>query len=363
VVTKDQVLEALRDVEDPEVHKSIVEMDMVRSIDIEGSHVRVEVLLTIRGCPLRTTIENNVRERLLELEDVATVDVTIGNMSDEERAAFTAKLRGEQPGAPKAPPALLQPDNNVMFIAIASGKGGVGKSTVTANLGRALADAGLRVGIIDADIYGFSIPGIFGVKQQKPTIIDELIIPLEVHGVKLISMHFFVPDGNPVVWRGPMLGKMLRNFFGEVHWGDVDVILLDLPPGTGDVALDVHSLLPKSKELIVTTPQASAADVAVRAGIMGLRTNHEIVGVVENMAYYECDGCGKKTYLFGKDGGDRVAENLKTDVIARIPMASMENQSLALFDPGTPQYTEYQKLAASVMERTGLQAQAVAAAH
>lgn len=355
MVTKEQILEALRDVEDPEVHRSIVEMDMVRTVEIEGSHVRVEVLLTIRGCPLRTTIENNVRARLLQVDGIRTVDVVIGNMSDEERAAFTAKLRGQDPGATQVAPALLQPENNVTFLAVASGKGGVGKSTVTANLARAMAASGLRVGIIDADIYGFSIPGIFGVKQQKPTIIDELIIPIEVHGVKLISMHFFVPDGNPVVWRGPMLGKMLRNFFGEVHWGDIDVILLDLPPGTGDVALDVHALLPKSKELIVTTPQASAADVAVRAGIMGLRTNHEIVGVVENMAYFECKDCGKKTYLFGKEGGDRVADNLRTEVIARIPIASMEHQALALFEPGTPQYKAYEGLAETVTKRLGLQ--------
>lgn len=353
MITQDQVLHALRDVEDPEIHKSIVELDMVRNIQIDGGNISLEVVLTIRGCPLRTVIEKDVTDRLMALPGVEHVSVNIGHMTDEERAAFTAKLRGKPAPGQTVPP-LLDPNKNTLFLAVASGKGGVGKSTVTANLGRALANHGLKVAIIDADIYGFSIPGIFGVKAQKPTVIDDLILPIEVDGVKIISMQFFVPDNNPVVWRGPMLGKMLRNFFGEVHWGDVDVVLLDLPPGTGDIALDVHTILPKSKELIVTTPQASASDVAVRAGIMGLRTNHEIVGVVENMAYYECDDCGHRAYLFGKGGGERVATELKTEVLVQVPIASMADQSHALFDPDTPQGEAYHALAEAVIRRTGL---------
>ncbi|GMA50426.1 hypothetical protein GCM10025857_17830 [Alicyclobacillus contaminans] len=249
-------------------------------------------------------------------------------------------------------------DDRILFLAVASGKGGVGKSTVTANLAVALARAGLRVGVVDADIYGFSIPSIFGIKQQRPTVINDLIIPIEVEGVKLISMHFFVPENNPVVWRGPMLGKMLRNFFGEVHWGELDVMLLDLPPGTGDVAMDVHQLLPKSKELIVTTPQKNAAEVAVRAGVMGIRTNHEIVGVVENMSYFECPGCGEKAYLFGRGGGDEVAQALRTEVLAQIPVASMDEglQRRALFAEETPQGQAYSRLAREVIRRTGLHA-------
>jgi ATP-binding protein involved in chromosome partitioning len=353
VVTKEQILSALRDVEDPEVHKSIVELEMVRDIQIQGTHVSLEVVLTIRGCPLRTTIENAVKEKLLALDGVESVDVKIGTMTDAERAKFTEKLRGK-PVESEAVPAILGPDSKVVSIAVASGKGGVGKSTVTANLARALAREGLRVGVVDADIYGFSIPSIFGVKDKRPTVIDDLILPIEVEGVKLISMHFFVPDNNPVVWRGPMLGKMLRNFFATVHWGDLDVILLDLPPGTGDVALDVHNLLPKSKELIVTTPQSDAADVAVRAGLMGMRTNHEILGVVENMAYYECPGCGEKAYLFGQGGGERVAKALRTEVIAEVPMADMTKHQ-ALFEEGSPQYEVYRKLAKTVMKKAALQ--------
>ncbi|MCF8565974.1 Mrp/NBP35 family ATP-binding protein [Alicyclobacillus tolerans] len=350
MVSKEQVLEVLRDVEDPEVHKSIVELDMVKNLVIQDSHISVEVLLTISGCPLRNTIEQAVTEKLLSLEGVKTVDVKIGSMNDEQRAQFTQKLRGKP--EERSTPALLKPDTDVVFLAIASGKGGVGKSTVTANLARAMAKQGLRVGIIDADIYGFSIPSIFGVRERKPTVIDDLIMPIEVDGVKLISMHFFVPENNPVVWRGPMLGKMLRNFFGEVHWGDLDVVLLDLPPGTGDVALDVHQLLPKSKELIVTTPQMNAAEVAIRAGLMGLRTNHEVVGVVENMAYFECGNCGDKTYLFGRGGGEEVARGLRTSVLAQVPIAALE--TTALFKDGTRQAEVFADLAKEVSKRIGL---------
>lgn len=351
MVTKEQVLEALRDVEDPEIHKSIVELEMVKNIVIEEEVVHLEVLLTITNCPLRTTIEQSVNQKLMALPGVTQVDLTIGSMSDEERAKFTEKLRGRP--EPTAAPAILNPDNGVVFIAVASGKGGVGKSTVTANLGVSLARKGLRVGIIDADIYGFSIPALFGVKGQRPTVIDDLIIPIESHGVKLISMHFFVPDSNPVVWRGPMLGKMLRNFFGEVHWGNVDVILLDLPPGTGDIALDVHQLLPKSKEIIVTTPQSNAADVAVRAGVMGLRTNHEILGVIENMSYLDCGNCGERQYVFGQGGGARVADELRTSVLAQIPIA-MGDGTIGIFEVGSAQEQAFATVADDIMRMTEL---------
>jgi len=352
VVTKQQVLDALRDVEDPEIHKSIVELEMVRKLEVENGHVTVEIALTIGGCPLRDTIEQSVKEKLLALDGVTSVNVTLGSMTQEERAKFTAKLRGPQ--SAKTLPRLLQPDVETQFFAVTSGKGGVGKSTVTANLARELALLGLKVGVVDADIYGFSLPGIFGVKKQRPTVIDNLIIPIEVEGIKLISMDFFVPANNPVVWRGPMLGKMLENFFGEVHWGNLDVVLLDLPPGTGDVSLDVHQMLPKSKSILVTTPQAEAADVAVRAGLMGLRTNHEIIGVVENMAYFQCPGCGEKTYLFGKGGGDKVAGELNTEVIARIPMAAMVEGGTSLFNLESPQRDAFAGLARTVAQRAGL---------
>lgn len=364
MVTKEQILDVLRDVEDPEVHKSIVELDMVNKIDIDGSTVTVEVLLTIRGCPLRTVIEQDVEERLLSLDGVAKANVTIGHMSDEQRATFAAKVRGG--GAPKTGPTteqqvppLLRGDRSIEFLAVTSGKGGVGKSTVTANLAVAMAKEGVRVALIDADIYGFSIPSIFGVTDRKPTVVDELIFPLEVQGVKLISMHFFVPKDTPVVWRGPMLGKMLKNFFGQVHWDEVDVVLIDMPPGTGDMALDIHTMLPNSKQLIVTTPQESASEVAVRAGLMGVRTNHEVIGVIENMAYYQCDSCGDPAYIFGRGGAAKVAEQLQTEIIAEIPIANLDKQKYALFTEDSLQGGVYTKLASRVSQRLGLRARAL----
>ena len=212
---------------------------------------------------------------------------------------------------------LLAPDSKTQFIAITSGKGGVGKSTITVNLAVALARKGKKVGIIDADIYGFSIPDMMGI-EQRPTVIDDVILPVEKHGVKVMSMGFFVQDNSPVIWRGPMLGKMLRNFFSEVHWGELDYMILDLPPGTGDVALDVHTLIPTCKEIIVTTPHATAAFVAARAGTMAIQTKHEILGVVENMAYYQLPD-GSKDYIFGRGGGEKLAKVLKTELLAQIP--------------------------------------------
>ena len=353
-VTREAVLEALRVVEDPDVHKSIVEMDMVKTIDIVGGRVGVEILLTIHGCPLRTVIEKQVRDAVLSVKGVTEVQVAIGTMNDEERERFAAKLRGKD--AQAAVPPLLRPETDTTFIAVASGKGGVGKSTVTANLGVALARAGYRVGIVDADIYGFSLPNIFGIADIKPAVVSNLIMPVQTHGVRVVSMQFFVPAKRPVIWRGPMLGKMLRNFFQEVHWGDLDVMLLDLPPGTGDVALDIHGMLPKSRELIVTTPHPNAADVAVRAGLMARQVNHDILGVVENMAYYACGHCGERTYLFGEGGGRQVAEALGTDLVAQIPLAVAQSGT-GIFSEGSELAAVFDDLARQLVDRTALRPQ------
>lgn len=352
IVTKEAVLEALRVVEDPDVHRSIVEMEMVKTIDISGGHVFVEVNLTIPGCPLRTRIEREVQEALKEVPGVTEVDVAIGTMTDEERQRFAGKLRGQDEPSQTSP--LLSPDTSTQFVAVASGKGGVGKSTVTANLAVALANQGYRVGVIDADIYGFSLPNIFGVPDVKPAIVENLIMPVQTHGVNLVSMHFFVPENRPVIWRGPMLGKMLRNFFQEVHWADIDVMLLDLPPGTGDVALDVHQMLPKSKELIVTTPQENAADVAVRAGLMALQTNHEVLGVIENMAYFQCGHCGERTYLFGTGGGERVAQELQTMLMGQIPVGTAMEGTQGLFTTESVQGEAFAILAQELAQSLGL---------
>ncbi|GBF12074.1 Mrp/NBP35 family ATP-binding protein [Tepidibacillus sp. HK-1] len=356
MITKEQILEALKGVEDPEIHRSVVELDMVRNIEINEDHVRLEIVLTIQGCPLKATIGQDV-EKALKAIGAKEVDLTFGSMTDEERTALAEKLHGNkntvslnpQKGSP-----LLAPDSKTKFIAVTSGKGGVGKSTVSVNLAVALARTGKKVGLIDADIYGFSVPDMMGI-EFRPTVIDNVILPVERFGVRVMSMGFFVEDNTPVIWRGPMLGKMLKNFFEEVHWGELDYLVLDLPPGTGDMALDVHSTIPQSKEIIVTTPHATAAFVAARAGTMALKTNHEIIGVVENMSYFECES-GKREYIFGKDGGKKLAEELNTELIAQIPIGAPDREDEEEFAPSVyPQGSVtgeiYQQLAQKIIEK------------
>ncbi|WP_339060604.1 Mrp/NBP35 family ATP-binding protein [Tepidibacillus marianensis] len=356
MITKEQILEVLKGVEDPEIHRSVVELDMVRNIAIDGDKVSLEIVLTIQGCPLKVTIQKDVEDAIKAL-GANEVDVVFGSMTDEERVALAKKLQGPkntvsltpQKGSP-----LLESGSKTKFIAVTSGKGGVGKSTVSVNLAVALAGAGKKVGLIDADIYGFSVPDMMGI-ENKPTVIDNLILPVGRFGVQVMSMGFFVPDNSPVIWRGPMLGKMLKTFFDEVHWDDLDYMVLDLPPGTGDMALDVHSTIPHSKEIIVTTPHATAAFVAARAGTMALKTNHELLGVVENMSFYEC-GSGEKAYIFGKDGGKKLAEELGAELLLQIPLGAPERNDEEEFAPSV--YTQgskigelYQRLAQKVIEK------------
>lgn len=326
-LTEQQILEALKEVKDPELQISLVELNMIRNININGTKVALDVILTIQGCPLKATIHDDVANAIKAL-GATEVEVRFGAMTDEERAELSAKLRGGQTGPGEISP-LLRPDSPVTFIAITSGKGGVGKSTVTVNLATALARLGKRVGIVDADIYGFSVPDMMGI-EQRPTVIKDVVLPVERFGVKVISMGFFVEDNSPVIWRGPMLGKMLRNFFSEIHWGELDYLLLDLPPGTGDVALDVHQMIPQSKEIIVTTPHATAAFVAARAGAMAVKTGHEVLGIVENMSYFECGECGEREAIFGKGGGEKLAEELDTSLLAQIPLGQPD------YDPNDP---------------------------
>lgn len=317
-LTKDQVLEAVRNVHDPELNKSLVELNMIRNIKVtDNNKVFLEVILTISGCPLKLKIKEDVEKAILNI-GAEEVHVTFGAMSSEERAALSAQLRNSI-GPSKSIPNILSPDSSTNFIAVASGKGGVGKSTVAINLAVSLARLGKRVALIDADIYGFSVPDMMNIKQA-PVVIDDVILPVESHGVKVMSMGFFVSDNSPVVWRGPMLGKMLRNFLSEVHWGELDYMLLDLPPGTGDIALDVHALFPNCMELLVTTPQNTAAFVAARAGAMALNmTKHKLIGVIENMSWYETSN-GAYEYPFGEGGGKRLAEELGVPLLLQIPM-------------------------------------------
>ncbi|MCF6095282.1 Mrp/NBP35 family ATP-binding protein [Microaerobacter geothermalis] len=356
MLTKEKVLEALRGVEDPELRRSVVELNMVRNIKIDGDRVSLDIILTIQGCPLKAKIEDDIMKALKEI-GASHVDLRFGSMTDKERAELAAQLRGGQSQQPhQAISPLLAEGSKTTFIAVTSGKGGVGKSTVSANLAVSLARLGKKVGIIDADIYGFSIPDMMGI-EQRPTVLDQVILPVERHGVKVISMGFFVEDNSPIIWRGPLLGKMLRNFFTEVHWGELDYMILDLPPGTGDVALDVHTLIPQSKEIIVTTPHATAAFVAARAGAMAMKTNHEIIGVVENMAYFQCEGCERKEYIFGRGGGAKLAEQLRTELLAQIPIGQPETHpqekdfSPSIYKPETTIGGIYMELAKKVAER------------
>ena len=316
MVTESQVREALRNVLDPEIGRPIEDLGMLERIEIEDGLVRVHVLLTIAGCPLQERITGDVRAALAPL-GVERVEVRMTPMSEEQRAALVAKLRGSAPAMPQQ--RTFFTDGSTSVIAVASGKGGVGKSSVTVNLACALAAEGHRVGVLDADVWGFSVPRMLGVSGQ-PVGFNDMILPLESHGVKVISMGFFVPEDTPVIWRGPMLHKAIEQFLGDVYWGDLDVLLIDLPPGTGDVSISLASFLPGASMLVVTTPQEAARRVAERAGRMAERTNLRPIGVIENMSYFVCPHCGETTRIFGEGGGREAAEALGVPLLAEIPL-------------------------------------------
>ncbi len=313
---KDAILAELETVLDPEIRKPITELDMVRSVDVEeGGRAVVGIDLTTQGCPLRETITKDVKEAAGRVEGVTDVAVVMGVMTDEQRKNLQTKLRG---GVPEPIIPFSQPGSLTRVYAIASGKGGVGKSSVTANLAASMASTGLRVGIVDADIYGHSIPGMLGV-EQAPTRVEDMIMPPVAHDIKVISIGMFTQGNSPVVWRGPMMHRALQQFLADVYWGDLDVLLLDLPPGTGDVAISVAQLLPHSEIIVVTTPQAAAAEVAERSGTMALQTNQKVVGVIENMSFLELPD-GTRMDLFGAGGGEHVAAQLSTTLGYEVPL-------------------------------------------
>ena len=307
---------AVERVEDPEIHRSLGELGMVRDLTITDGSVAVLVALTIPGCPLKDQLQNDVTAAAMSVAGVTSVDVSFTSMTDEERAALSADLRG--PAGEAREITLAKAGSKTRVIGIASGKGGVGKSSVTANLAVALAQTGLRVGIIDADVWGFSIPKMMGI-ERPPTVLDDMLLPPEAHGVGVISMDFFVQPDQAVVWRGPMLHKALEQFLVDVHWGDLDFLLIDMPPGTGDVAISISQYLPRSEILVVTTPQPTAQRVAVRAGLMARKVNQDIVGVIENMSWFTGDD-GKRYELFGAGGGSELADALDVDLLGQIPL-------------------------------------------
>ncbi len=311
------VTASLARVIDPEIRRPITELDMVGAVSVDAAGAAsIDLKLTIVGCPAADTIERDVRAAAAATPGVTAVDVAVSVMTKVERDALTAKLRG---GRPKT--LQFGPDSLTRIYAITSGKGGVGKSTVTANLAVALAQRGLRVGIVDADVFGFSIPGLLGIAGAKPTQVGEMILPPVAHGIKVISIGMFLDDGNTAVsWRGPMLHRTIQQFLTDVFFGDLDTLLIDLPPGTGDIAISLGQLLPQAEVIVVTTPQAAAAEVAERSALVARQTGQKVIGVVENMAGL-AQADGSVLELFGSGGGADAASRLGVDVLASIPLS------------------------------------------
>ncbi len=317
MVTSEQVNAALASVQDPEIHRPVTELGMVKDIRIEpDGTVTVGIFLTVSGCPLRETITRDVTNAVAPLDGVTRVRVEMDVMSPEQRKGLQELLRG--PGRVENEIPFAKPGSLTRVYAVASGKGGVGKSSLTVNLAVALAARGRSVGVVDADIYGHSVPRMLGV-TGRPTQVDQMILPPEAMGVRVISIGMFTPGNTAVVWRGPMLHRALQQFLADVYWGDLDVLLLDLPPGTGDIAISIAQLIPSAELLVVTTPQLAAQEVAERAGSIALQTHQQIVGVVENMSWWEQPD-GSRVELFGSGGGAAVAASLSTLTGATVPL-------------------------------------------
>ncbi|MGH3715784.1 MAG: Mrp/NBP35 family ATP-binding protein [Micromonosporaceae bacterium] len=348
------VHEALAGVQDPEIRRPITELRMVRSVDVspEGA-VTVGLLLTVAGCPLKDKLRTDIEAAAGAVSGVTSVHVDFGVMSEEQRRELQSTLRGGNAPEPVIP--FAQPGSRTRVYAVASGKGGVGKSSVTVNLAAALAARGLDVGVVDADIYGHSVPRMLGV-DTPPTQVQDMIMPPQAHGVKVISIGMFTRGNAAVVWRGPMLHRALQQFLADVYWGDLDVLLMDLPPGTGDIAISVAQLVPNAEILVVTTPQQAAAEVAERAGAIAMQTHQRLVGVVENMSWLELP-TGERMDVFGSGGGERVSTALTQLLGAQVPLlgqipletklrqAADEGKPLVLTDPDLPASAELRKVA------------------
>ena len=353
MVDQAAVREAVGRVQDPELHRSLEELNMVRELDIDdvSGVVRVLVALTIPGCPLKDKLNTDVTAAAMTVDGVTSVEVEFTHMNEEERAQLVQDVRG----APTREITIGKPGSNTRVIAISSGKGGVGKSSVTANLAVSLARLGRTVGVIDADVWGFSIPKMLGVDRQ-PTVIDDTLIPPEIHGVRVMSMDFFVRPDQAVIWRGPMLHKAMEQFLADVHWNDPDYLLIDMPPGTGDIAISMSQFLPRAQAIVVTTPQPTAQRVARRAGLMAEKVNQEILGVVENMSWFTGDD-GKRYAIFGEGGGAALAEETGVPLLAQIPLVPAlregadRGQPVTIADPDGEAAAAFEQLAAEVEAR------------
>ena len=347
-ITEEQVIEVLRPVHDPELHRSIVDLGMHRGTVIDGGHVEVRIALTSSGCPLQDEIRSSVTDAVKALDGVGAVTIDFTVMTDEEQASVRQMLLGDPAATAGSQAAhghaegraipFADPGSRTRTMLIASGKGGVGKSSVTANLAIALADRGRSVAIVDADVWGFSIPRMLGI-DRAPTVIDDMIIPPEVHGVRCISMGFFAQEDQPVIWRGPMLHKALEQFLTDVYWDDPEYLLVDLPPGTGDISLSLAQFLPRAEGYVVTTPNAAAQTVAQRSAFMFEKVNINVKGVIENMAWFIGDD-GTRYELFGAGGGAELARRLGVELICQVPMSiplregSDTGRPIVAVDPG-----------------------------
>lgn len=312
-----KIQEALSKVNDPELHRSITELGMVQSIEQSGATVNLVILLTISGCPMRDRLTNDIKVAVLAVDGVNEVNIEFGVMIEEQRANIKKLLRNGR----EAFISFAQADSLTRVIGVASGKGGVGKSSLTANLAVAAAKKGLRVGILDADVYGHSIPRLMNLMGQRPTAIDQMFIPLEAYGVKVVSMEMFKPErSDAIAYRGPLLHRVLEQLLSDAYWGDLDILFIDLPPGTGDLAISLGQLIPTSEIVVITTPQVAAAEVAERAGRIAHQIHQRVIGVIENMSAITCPKCGEEMNLFGKGGGEETSRRLTTLVGADVPL-------------------------------------------
>jgi ATP-binding protein involved in chromosome partitioning len=332
---EDAIQAALATVDDPEIRRPITDLGMVKGFTVADGRVTVELLLTVSGCPLRDKLNADITAALTAIPGITSVLVDFGVMTEEQRKELQTSLRGGAAAEPVIP--FAQPGSRTRVYAVASGKGGVGKSSVTVNLAASLAKRGLSVGVVDADIYGHSVPRMLGV-EGRPTRVEDMIMPPQSHGVKVISIGMFTAGNDAVVWRGPMLHRALQQFLADVYWGDLDVLLLDLPPGTGDVAISLAQLLPNAEILVVTTPQMAAAEVAERAGAIALQTHQRLIGVVENMSWLELPD-GSRMEVFGSGGGETVSESLTRIIGASVPLLGqipLDTRVREAGDAGTP---------------------------
>ncbi|MBA2336530.1 MAG: Mrp/NBP35 family ATP-binding protein [Acidimicrobiia bacterium] len=353
MVDVEAVRAAIGAVEDPEIHRSLAELGMVRQLQVSADGaVSTLIALTIPGCPLKDKLTRDVTEAARSVSGVTAVTVEFTHMTDEERTTLVADIRG---GSATREITVGGPGSRTRVIAVSSGKGGVGKSSVTANLAVALARLGRTVGVIDADVWGFSIPRMLG-SDRPPTVVGETLMPPEIHGVRVMSMDYFVRPDQAVMWRGPMLHKAMEQFLVDVHWDDPDYLLIDMPPGTGDIALSLAQFLPRSQSIVVTTPQQTAQRVAKRAGLMARKVNQEILGVVENMSWFTGDD-GKRYDLFGDGGGQALADELEVPLLGQIPLVPAMRAGadaglpVTIADPGGEAVQAFEALAAEVEAR------------